>query len=466
MSQDRTILIVDDEPEHCMFVSQALKNAGYATVIANDGPRAIELTRNQKYDLFLLDIRMQPMDGIQVLQELRNLYPDGQVIMLSAFGDIDTAVKCMKLGAYDFVAKPVNLDELIITVGNAMKSMALQKEVQTLRSQIELQNSAEQILGESREIQDLLKTIERIAHHDITVMIRGDSGTGKELTARALHARSKRAKEPFISVDCAALPENLVESELFGYERGAFTGAYSRSIGRFEQAGRGTLFLDEIGNLPVSVQVKLLRVLQEKKFSRLGGKEELPFNGTVITATNINLEKAIQEGSFREDLYYRLNEFILRLPPLRERKEDIKILVKNFMDVFSHRFSKSVTGIDPDVMGLFIKYPWPGNVRELKNVIKRAVVLAEDVIEKKHLPENLLAAVEPKTEVPILVEEDAIDLSNASLKEIVKSKVAEVEKKVIRRILETYHWNRSITAKKLGIDYKTLYNKMKEYSIE
>ncbi len=466
MSQDRTILIVDDEPEHCMFVSQALKNAGYTTVIANDGPRAIELSKNQKFDLFLLDIRMQPMDGIQVLQEVRNLYPDAQVIMLSAFGDIDTAVKCMKLGAYDFVAKPVNLDELIITVGNAMKSMALQKEVLTLRTQIALQNSAEQILGESQEISELLKTIERIARHDITVMIRGDSGTGKELTARALHVRSKRAKEPFISVDCAALPENLVESELFGYERGAFTGAYSRSIGRFEQAGHGTLFLDEIGNLPVSVQVKLLRVLQEKKFSRLGGKEELPFSGTVITATNIHLEKAIQEGSFREDLYYRLNEFILRLPPLRERKEDIKILVKNFMDVFSHRFNKAVTGIDPDVMSLFMKYPWPGNVRELKNVIKRAVVLAEDVIEKKHLPENLLATVEPKAELMTTAEEEAIDLSNASLKEIVKSKVAEVEKKVIRRILETYHWNRSITAKKLGIDYKTLYNKMKEYSIE
>lgn len=467
VSTDRTILIVDDEPEHLMFISQALNSSGYRSITASDGIKAIDLAKQQKFDLILLDIRMKPIDGIQVFQEIRKLHPETQVIMLSAFGDVDTAVKCIKLGAYDFVSKPVNLDDLIITVGNALKSMQLQKEVENLRTRIELQESVDQLLGESPQIQALLQTIERIANHDITVMIRGESGTGKELTARALHAKSNRTSEEFISVDCAALPENLVESELFGYERGAFTGAYNRSIGRFEQAGRGTLFLDEIGNLPISVQVKLLRVLQEKKFSRLGGKEELPFNGSIITATNINLEKAIQEGSFREDLYYRLNEFILNLPPLRERNEDTKILVKGFMDHFNHRFKKLVTGIEPEVMKILLNYSWPGNVRELKNAIKRAVVLAEDVIQKKHLPETILSSVEPKLPVyEPAAEEEVIDIVGTSLKEIVKGKVAEVEKKVIRRTLETYHWNRSITAKKLNIDYKTLYNKMKEYSIE
>jgi DNA-binding NtrC family response regulator len=463
VSAERNILIVDDEPEHCLFVSRSLNSAGYNTQIAHDGPRAIDLSRQQHFDLYLLDIRMQPLNGIQVLQELRTLNPEIQAIMLSAFGDVDVAVKCMKLGAYDFLSKPINLDELLITVGNALKSMQLQKEVQTLRTQIEIQQSADMILGESPKMVELLKTIEQVAGHDITVMIRGESGTGKELTARALHAKSRRAKAPFISVDCATLPETLVESELFGYERGAFTGANARKIGRFEQAASGTLFLDEIGNLAAAVQIKLLRVLQERRYSRLGGKEDLPFKATVVTATNVNLEKAIQEGAFREDLYYRLNEFVLRLPPLRERREDVPLLVKNFLDCFNRRFNKSVKDVTPEVLSLFLTYPWPGNIREMKNVIKRAVVLADDMIQIQHLPEPQFSEGEIEKQrgaYPLPPE-----LAGASLKEIVKHEIETLERRVIQETLEASRWNRSLAAKKLEIDYKTLYNKMKEYGI-
>ncbi len=459
MPNDRHILIVDDEPEHCLVVSQALQAAGYATEVAQDGPRALALSREKRFDLYLLDIRMQPMDGIQVLQTLRSLDPEIQVIMLSALGDVDVAVKCMKLGAYDFLSKPINLDELMITVGNAMKSMQLQQEVQTLRTQIQIQQSTDQLLGESPKMQELLHTIEQVARHDITVMIRGESGTGKELTARALHASSRRARAPFISVDCATLPETLVESELFGYERGAFTGASGRKLGRFEQAGEGTLFLDEIGNLDVAVQIKLLRVLQERRFTRLGGKEELPFRATVVTATNLNLEHAIREGRFREDLYYRLNEFVLHLPPLRERREDIPLLVKHFIDMFNLSFKKKINGLTAEVLDCFMNYPWPGNIREMKNLIKRAVVLADDEIEVRHLPERAFG------DPGVLPEAGVQTAASGSLKDIVRREVASVETRVIRQTLELCRWNRSLAAKQLEIDYKTLYNKMKEYQI-
>lgn len=463
VSSERHILIVDDEPEHCMVVSQALQAAGYSTEIAHDGPQALVLSQEKRFDLYLLDIRMQPMDGIQVLQTLRTLNPETQVIMLSALGDVDVAVKCMKLGAYDFLSKPINLDELLITVGNAMKSMQLQHEVETLRTQIQIQQSTDQLLGESKKMQDLQRTIEHVARHDITVMIRGESGTGKELTARALHACSRRARAPFVSVDCATLPETLVESELFGYERGAFTGATNRKTGRFEQAGDGTLFLDEIGNLDTSVQIKLLRILQERRYTRLGGKEELPFRATVVTATNVNLERAIREGRFREDLYYRLNEFVLHLPPLRERREDIPLLVKHFINMFNLSFKKNVKGVRPEIMTLFLNYQWPGNVREMKNIIKRAVVLADEEIELRHLPEHVFGELAVSAAAP--GPPPAPAAGSVTLKDIVRKEVATVESRVIRQTLEACRWNRSLAAKQLEIDYKTLYNKMKEYQI-
>ncbi|MCK5219257.1 sigma-54-dependent Fis family transcriptional regulator [bacterium] len=465
MESKKKILIVDDEPEHCAIVSRALMAEGYITRTAYNGPQAIEAGREARFDIYLLDIRMQPWDGIRILEEIRKLYSDAQVIMLTAFSEVDTAVKCMKLGACDFLNKPINLDELLITVANALKSRELQQEVQTLRTQIEIHRSPEQLLGESPKMIELMRIIEHIASHNITVLIRGESGTGKELTARALHAKSPRAKAPFVSVDCATLPESLVESELFGYERGAFTGAAARKIGRFEHAADGTLFLDEIGNLSVPVQVKLLRALQERKFHRLGGKEEQSFKAAIITATNINLEEAIRAGCFREDLYYRLNEFMLRLPSLRERREDIPLLAKHFLNVFNRQFNKSVKYICPEVMSWFEQYAWPGNVRELKNVIKRAVVLASERVELGHLPENQLAELKMPNSLPSQPEPARLPISGTSLKEIVKREISNVESRVIQDTLETAHWNRTVTAKKLEIDYKTLYNKMKEYGI-
>jgi DNA-binding NtrC family response regulator len=460
----KQILIVDDEPEHCLLISQALTAAGYQASVTNDGPKAVALSREQRFDLYLLDIRMEPMDGLKVLEEIRNLQPEAQAIILSAFGDVDTAVKCMKLGAYDFLSKPINLDELVITVANALKSVELQQEVQTLRTQIEIQQSPDQLLGESAAMQELLRTLEQIAQHNLTVLIRGESGTGKELTARALHALSQRAAQPFVSVDCATLPENLVESELFGYEKGAFTGAVAQKTGRFEQAGSGTLFLDEIGNLPTSVQVKLLRVLQERCLRRLGGKTEIPFHATLVSATNVDLERNIKEGKFREDLFYRLNEFIVRLPPLRERRGDIPLLVKYFLDLFNRQFHKRVQGVFTEAMSLFTAYDWPGNVRELKNVMKRGVVLADTWIEKQHLPEGPWRQVPGSAAAAV----DSVTLQppeGMALKEIVKQETVRIERQVILQTLEATRWNRSIAAKRLEIDYKTLYNKMKEYGI-
>jgi DNA-binding NtrC family response regulator len=462
--RSKRILIVDDEPEHCLYISQALTAAGYQPSVTNDGPKAITLSREQKFDLYLLDIRMQPMDGLAVLQEIRNQQPEAKAIILSAFGDVDTAVKCMKLGAYDFLSKPINMDELLITVGNALKSLELQQEIKTLRDQIEIQQSPDQLLGESASMQELLHTIEQIAQHNLTVLIRGESGTGKELTARALHALSQRAEEPFVSVDCATLPETLVESELFGYERGAFTGAVAQKPGRFEQAGKGTLFLDEIGNLPTTVQVKLLRVLQERCLRRLGGKVEIPFHATLVSATNVDLEKSIKEGKFREDLYYRLNEFMLRIPPLRERRGDIPLLVKHFLDLFNRQFHKKVLGVSPEVISLFTSYAWPGNVRELKNIMKRGVVLADEWIEKTHLSEGPLAQAAP-AETAGLESIPLEAIEGFALKDIVKQETVRVERQIILQTLEATRWNRSLTAKRLEIDYKTLYNKMKEYQI-
>ncbi len=465
MESQKKILIVDDEPEHCAIISQALMDGGYITRTAYNGPQAVEAGREERFDIYLMDIRMQPWDGMRVLEEIRKLHADAQVIMLTAFSDVEIAVRCMKLGACDFLNKPINLEELLITVANALKSKALQQEVLTLRKQIEIDRSPEQLLGESPKMKELLRIIEHIASHEITVMIRGESGTGKELTARALHAQSPRSKAPFVSVDCATLPESLVESELFGYERGAFTGATARKTGRFEHAADGTLFLDEIGNLPLPVQVKMLRVLQERKFQRLGGKEEQSFKAAVITATNINLEEAIREGRFREDLYYRINEFMLRLPPLRERHEDIPQLVKHFLNNFNFQFNKSVKDVCPEVMSWFGQYTWPGNVRELKNVLKRAVIMASERVEIGHLPENQLAELKISDKPPSSPEPAWSEISVSSLKEIVKREVSNTESRVIRDTLEAAHWNKTITAKKLEINYKTLYNKMKEYGL-
>ncbi len=466
MTSQKRILIVDDDPEQCLVVAQALRAEGYTCAIAYDGLQAIRLSRQQPFDLYLLDIRMQPLDGIQVLEEIRGLWAEAQVIILSAFGDVDVAVKCMKLGAYDFVTKPIDFAEMKLTVANALKASELSREVTVLRNQLEIRHSPDFLFGESPAMQELLRTLEQIARHQLTVMIRGESGTGKELTARALHTLSPRAAAPFISVDCATLPETLVESELFGYERGAFTGAVVQKIGRFEQAGEGTLFLDEIGNLPLSIQMKLLRVLQERRFSRLGGKEEHAFRATLVSATNQDLEQSIREGRFREDLYYRLNEFMLRIPPLRERPEDIPLLVKHFLDVFNRQFDKRIQNVTEDALALFLRYPWPGNVRELKNVVKRGLVLADLFIERQHLPEALTSWAE----TPALASEDRAEteapLNGMSLKEIVKRAISEIEKRVIQETLSATRWNRTVAAKQLDIDYKTLYNKIKEYEID
>lgn len=463
MERQKKILVVDDEPEHCLVVSQALNSAGYQTVVAHDGPRAIDLVRKQRFDLHLLDIRMHPIDGLQVLQDIRSQRPEAQAIMLSAFADVDIAVKCMKLGAYDFLSKPINLGELLITVANALKSIELQHEVETLRTQLEIQQSPDQLLGESQAIQELLKTIEQIAHHNLTVMIRGESGTGKELTARALHTLSQRSQAPFVSVDCATLPETLVESELFGYERGAFTGANERKPGRLEMANGGTLFLDEIGNMSLALQAKLLRVLQERSLTRLGGKSAVPLDIRLITATNLDLKQSIAQGGFREDLYYRLNEFPLRLPPLRERGDDIATLAQFFLARFNAEFGKQVRDFAPATLACLRAYAWPGNVRELQAAVKRAVILAAGTVYPEHLPPEIGAGPGGRESGFTVRTPDA---EIRPIKEVAREVVAQVERELILRALDRARGNKIKTARWLGIDYKTLFNKLKQYGID
>ncbi len=473
------ILLVDDEPENCFVVSKALQEEGHQAVSTFSGEEALEQLGRERPDLVMLDIRMPGMDGVEVLTKIREKDKDILVIIVSAFENVSTAVRCMRLGAYDYLTKPINVHELKITVANALRTLHLQSEVERLKGEIEKNRGLERMIGDSPAIRQTASLIRRIAEHDITILVTGESGTGKEVVAEAIHVLSGRRDRPFVSVDCAALPEHLVESELFGFEKGAFTGAVDRKLGRFELANGGVLFLDEIGNLPVSVQIKLLRVLQERQLSRLGSKSSVPIDVRIIAATNVDLKAAIKRGEFREDLYYRLNEFNIHLPPLRERGDDVAVLANYFLHRFNGQFGRQVQGFHPEVMQVFRRHPWTGNVRELQNAVKRAVIMAEEQVRLADLPQEMLTAQpaprpspeEERELVPAGALEPAWDGQAGaegvrSLKEATQSALRQVEQEMINRALKASRWNKAKTAKMLQIDYKTLYNKLKEYHIE
>lgn len=455
----KKILIVDDELDFCRILSGILKEEGYEIFVAHDGKAALKKIEEEKIDLIFLDLRLPDMNGLEALEKAKGMDTNLQAIIFTAYGEIQTAVQAMKLGAFDYLCKPFNNEEIIFLVKRVFQMQNLTQEVQILRAQLE-KAGIKGVVGESKEIKRVLLQIEKVSPTDFSVIIQGESGTGKELFARLIHQNSLRKDKPFIAIDCGALPETLVESELFGHEKGAFTGAQETKPGQFELAEGGTLFLDEIGNLTLSTQVKLLRVLQEREIRRIGGKRTIDINVRIVAATNLMLENAAKKNLFRNDLYQRLNEFPIFLPLLKDRKDDIVFLAKYFLSEANKELNKNVQGFSPQVLSSFLGYSWPGNVRELRNVVKRAGLLTDDIISLAYLPLEIRGLIVLQdTEVSFSKEE-------SSLKDARKQTTMELEKRMIEEVLQKTGGNKAKAASILKIDYKTLYNKIKKYAIQ
>ncbi|MCH8872799.1 sigma-54-dependent Fis family transcriptional regulator, partial [candidate division KSB1 bacterium] len=378
-SPKSTVLVVDDDKNICKMIEiQLRKEKTYTIETASNGEACLKLIRESVPDLVLMDIQMPGIDGIETLKRIRDIEPLIPVVMMSAHGTIEKAVESMKLGAYDFITKPFASDRLSITVNNAMINSCLKREVDELKRELKDRYQFKNIIGQSGVMQEVFRDMERVVNSTVTVVIQGESGTGKELIARAIHYHNKqRSNHSFVAVNCSALPESLLESELFGHEKGSFTGATGRRAGKFEQSDGGTIFLDEIALMTPATQSKVLRVLQEREFERVGGNELIKVDTRVISATNKNLEEAVKKGEFREDLYYRISVFPIKLPALRERKEDIPLLAAHFLNKYAEQESKEIEAISPDALELLMAYHWPGNVRELENVIERSMILSD-----------------------------------------------------------------------------------------
>lgn len=449
-----TILIVDDNRDIQFTLSNILKDQGYGTICAPDGERAIKEVKKKSPNLALLDIKLPGMDGMKILEEMKQINKDLTIIMLTAFGDVKDAVRAMRLGAFDYITKPFDNEEIVLIVKKALQTQYLSKEVEFLRKRLGERTVIEEVMGESPQIKQVLNQVNIIAPTNMTVILQGESGTGKELISQMIHQRSKRLDKPFVAVDSGAIPETLVESELFGYERGAFTGADERKEGKFEQANAGTLFLDEIANLTDGIQMKLLRIIQEKKVQHLGGKKDINIDVRIIVATKTNLSEAMRVGKFRDDLFHRLNEFHINLPPLRERKEDIPVLAKYFLEEANNELNRNIKGFSNEVMKFFLSYNWPGNVRELKNLIKRAVLLSDaEQINPIHLSINNTAVSQNKVN-PINGLSSFEDASKA------------FERDLIKNALEKADGNKIKAAKILQINRKALYRKMKSLGLD
>lgn len=446
------ILVIDDEEHLCWALEKGLRQEGYQVITATRGKEGLELIQNETPSLVLLDLKMPEMDGLEVLVKAKELFPKLLVIMITAHGSIDTAIEAMKLGAIDYISKPFDLDELKIVVRQALMVSRLREEVVFLRS--ELNKKHGRILGNSPAIQEVNNLIEKVADSNATVLITGESGTGKEVTALSIHNLSYRREKSYVPINCAALPETLLESELFGHEKGAFTGAVSRKLGRFELADKGTLFLDEITEMPLSMQVKLLRVLQERQFERLGGTESINVDVRVIAATNRDPMECIRRGTFREDLYYRLNVLPIHIPPLRERSEDVSLLTMHFLQKFNPSHEQMIS---PEALALLMNYEWPGNIRELQNVIERSVILSQgSEIKVQHLPKEIQKAENKKTDV-----EQGLIL-NFPDKGI---SFDEVERELILKALEKSRGNQTKAAQLLGLTRSALLYRAQKYHV-
>lgn len=454
------VLVVDDDRNLRSSLERILAQAGYQIYAAADAAHALETAQKYFYDVALVDMVLPDSDGLELLKELKALQPNAEVIVVTAFGSIESAVEAMRWGAYDYLTKPFHTAELLTTVGKALEKIALKRENQLLREQLSQQEINRILIGTSPAMVRIKKLIEQIAPSKVPVIIEGESGTGKELVAEAIRAASPRASKPLIKVSCAALPETLLEAELFGYERGAFTGAFSRKQGRFDLAHGGTLFLDEIADIPLTTQVKLLRVLQDGKYERLGGKETLYSDAQIIAATNQDLEQAVREKHFREDLYYRLNVITIRIPPLRERRDEIPVLAYHFLKLYAGKGQKKITEVSPAAMSCLLSYQWPGNVRELENVIERAVVLSEGpVIEPRALPETLNPA-------RFTTQVDSSPSPIISITFPVGTPLTEIEDRTIQALLNYTNGDRTAAANLLGINPRTITRHLKAMSTE
>jgi len=452
-----TILIVDDEKNYPLILSSVLEDEGFETLTANSGQAAIETLKSSAVDLVLTDMKMPVMDGIQLLEKIKDQDPDLPVIMMTAHGTVEKAVEAMQKGAYNYVLKPFDNERLILFVNKAIAMFRVIKENRRLRHDIESRYSFENIIGKSKKMRDVFEMIQKVAPVTANVLIEGKSGTGKELVAKAIHFNSPRHDKPFIAVNCSALAENLLESELFGHEKGAFTGAVSMNKGRFEVADSGTLFLDEIGELPQNLQVKLLRVLQDKIVERVGGSRPISVNIRLIVATNKTLKEEVRQGRFREDLFYRINVMHISLPPLKERQEDIRLLVDHFIEKYTNerKSAPPITGVEQEVDRLLIEYGWPGNVRELENVIERAMILCTgNTISTNDLPKGFKENINDTKFLDGIPEGAKLDET-----------IALIEKKMIKRALNLTNHVQSNAADLLGIGKSGLNKKIKKYGL-
>ena len=454
MNNKSDILVVDDDSAHRTMLKTLLSGWQYNIIEADDGSTAIEKVRERPFDLVLMDVRMLKVSGLEALDEIRAFNPAIPVIIMTAYSSLETAVEAIKKGAYDYLTKPLDFDKLKIIIERAMEHIRLKEENRILKESLGKHFDRQNIIGQSPAMINLLETVAQVAASEATVLINGESGTGKELIAGAIHFNSPRKDGPFVRINCAAITETLLESELFGHEKGAFTGADKRKDGRFVQAHKGSLFLDEVSEMSLAMQVKLLRVIQEKEITRVGGDGIVKVDARVIGATNRNLMDMINEGSFREDLFYRLNVISLDLPPLRERRDDIVLLAQHFLQVFAVKNRKQIKGFTPKAIDRLIRYDWPGNVRELMNAVERGVVLAGT----KHIDDEDLAIIQTslgQTFKSTTVLNDIND--NPTLEDM--------ERTAVIKTLKASDGNKSEAARRLGITRKTLHKKLKKYGI-
>lgn len=456
------ILVIDDDPSIRNMLAIVLKKSGFEVTCTESGKTALEKLKKESFDLVISDIKMPDISGIDLLKKIKVISPEIPVIMITAFASANDAVEAMKLGAEDYVTKPFSLDELKIIIDRAIYKTNIEKENIQLKSRLTDKEKFENIVGKNQKMLDIFDMVDTISKTDSSVLISGESGTGKELIARAIHNKSERSGRKFVSINCGALPENLLESELFGHTKGAFTDAYKDKQGLFEAADRGTLFLDEISEMSQKMQVKLLRALQERKIRRVGGNEELEIDVRIISATNKDLIEKMKVGEFRSDLFYRLNVISINLPPLRERRDDIPLLVKYFLKIFNEKFNRDIEGVEKDVLELFNSYPWPGNIRELENVVERAVALEKGkFITTKSLSSELVYNITdknpPAADIDALLQEGHFDF---------QGHIDDISRRLVIRAFQLSNSNMKKTAEMLKLNYRSLRYLMDKYRVK
>ncbi len=460
--RNECVLVVDDSPEIRISMAEVLKTRGFSVETASDGQEAMEILDKRFFDIVLTDLAMPRKTGMDLLKYLTETSPETICILITGYGSIQGAVEALKLGAYDYLCKPIKPDEVMILIDKALEIREIRRENVSLKRELKNRYGFDNIVGNSQPMQQVFQLIEKVADTESTILITGESGTGKELIAHAIHYASDRRDRPFIPVNCAAIPEELLESELFGHEKGAFTHAIKTRIGRFELANKGTIFLDEIGEMSPSLQVKLLRVLQERKFERVGGVNTISVDIRIVAATNMDLEAAVKDGKFREDLYYRLNVIPIHVPPLRERRGDIPLLVKHFLHKFCRGKKQCVEGISDEAMEILSRYDWPGNVRELENIIERLVILANGpLITKEDLPEQILQHA--STPFMSSLSSSLFEMPDEGMS--LSKAVEELEKKLILQALEKTGGIKNRAAKLLQMNRTTLIEKMKKLKL-